>query len=193
MRNKATARLAAIFSKLPLVEIDRSPVDDYKLTGYVVGISEKLILLHLLQDQVMRLNGYVVVRRSDVKKNYRIFGEDTHFIPRVLPLLGEKPVLQPDLDITSIRSLLASARLQFSLIGIECEKAEPGMLFIGTVEKLSSKTVWLRRINTAGHQMVPDDFKLKNITKVVLGDGYQEALAFLVQHEANAAVNGENP
>jgi len=191
MGNKRTAGLIELVGKTCLVEIDRAPVDEYTSVGYVVGISEKLILLHLLQDQVMRLNGYVAVRHSDVK-GYQVYDKDKVFLSRVLPLLSEKPVLQPDLDITSIRSLLASARSRFSLIGIECEKIWPDTLFIGTVEKISPKTVLMRNLNGAGGWDAPEEFMLTNITKVVLGDGYQESLAFLVQHEASAAGQGEN-
>lgn len=191
MTNKRTTGLAELVDKPFLVEIDRAPVDEYTSVGYLVGISEKLILLHLLQDQVMRLNGYVAVRHSDVK-GYRVYDRDKHFISRVLPLLGEKPLPQTDLDITSVRSLLATASIQFSVIGIQCEKIWPDSLFIGVAEKLSSKAVLMRNLNGAGGWDAPEEFLLKNITKVVLGDGYQESLAFLVQQEASAAGQGEN-
>ena len=183
MGNKRTEVLAEIVGSRTLVQIDRSPMDRYKITGYVVGLSEKLILLHLVQDQVMQLNGYVCVRCSDVK-HIRVYSEDKDFMSRVLPLLGAAPVPQPDLDITGIFSLLSSARDRFAVLGIENERADPNAIFIGAVESLSSKTLILRQIDTAGHWMEPSEFRLKDITKVVLGDGYQASLSLLVRHEA---------
>ena len=183
MVNKRTEKLAEIVGTQSLVQFDRTPVDRYRITGYVVGLSERLVLIHLVQDQVMNLNGYVGIRRSDIKR-YKVFSSDGDFMPRVLPLLRIEPIPRPDLDTTGIFSLLSSAREVFPVLGIETEVTEPDAVFIGTVENLSSRAVVLRQIDTAGCWMEPTEFRLKDITKVILGDGYQEALALLTRHEA---------
>ena len=181
--NKRTAALSEVVGQSTLVRLDRTPLDPFGLTGYIVGLSEQLILLHVLLDQVMQLNGYVAIRKRNVKK-YKVYNAADDFMSRVLPLLDITPILQPALDINSIHSLLSSAQGHYSLIGLELEEAKPDALIIGTVENLSARTVALRTIDSAGRWDDTARLLVKEISRVTLGDGYQEALSLLERHEA---------
>jgi hypothetical protein len=51
-----------------LVKINREPIDEQPLEGFLLERTKELLLLNLISTDVVCLNGYVVVRWRDVRK-----------------------------------------------------------------------------------------------------------------------------
>src|SRR5437016_3388372 len=77
---KGVAEIADFVGQDVVVRVDRKPIDENLLDGFVVGISDKLLLLHVVDGSTLLLNGYSTVRLSDI----RAFRVDETFISRAL-------------------------------------------------------------------------------------------------------------
>ncbi len=78
--------LSDTIGKNQLVEIDRSPVCSEYDEGFVLRVSDRFLLMSVL-DPNMYLNGYSVVRLEDVKR-YRVMDNGDSFASRALKLRG---------------------------------------------------------------------------------------------------------
>jgi hypothetical protein len=181
--NKWHKNLAATFDEGQIVKIDRSPEIEDKIEGYVVGVSELFVMLHALDPDYINLNGYIVLRAEDIHR-YRIRDDYEFFLNRALKLKGIQPVPQPEIDLSSFPTLLASANAHFPLVTIHREIMDAEICFIGRVQKLTDKTVTLEEISPAAKWERTRRYNFKDITRIDFGGGYEEALALVAAHEA---------
>ena len=157
-----------------VVRLDRKPIDEFGLDGFVVGISEKLLCLHIVDGKTLMLNGYSIVRLSDIR-SYKV--DETAFIDRALRLLGRVPIAPDGFDLSGWGALLASVQLKYPLVAISTEKDAPRCLFIGSLVKHTKRSVVIEAVDVSGHWDGRQEFAYKDITMVDLGDGYVSALA----------------
>lgn len=165
-----------------VVCIDRKPMDKQPLEGFVVGVSGRLLLLHLVDGNTLLLSGYAVVRLSDIR-SYRV---DKTFVTRALRLMERTPVVPDGVDLTDWESVLASLKNRCPLLLIAMEKKEPGCGFVGQVARQTSRYVKLEEIDTKGRWTRLERFAYKDITQIEFDTGYINALAHLVEYEAAA-------
>src|SRR5207244_3608196 len=109
---------------------------------------------------------------------------DESFISRALRLFGREPVIPVGIDLSDWAGLLTSVQRRYPLLMIETEKKEPGCGFIGRVVKQTARRMVLETVNTQGRWADKQKFAFKDITQVVFDDGYVNALADLIMHEA---------
>ena len=176
--NNYYADCAEAQSKRQLVILRRKSIDDNRLDGYIVGLSKKWVLLHLVDGSVLTLNGYCAVRLKDISS----FKVGAGFVDEYLQLREQYPVEAPQIDVCGLLSLLRSVSKSFSLFMIEREKVEPGIGFIGVVEKLTKRNLWLEKLDSKARWIGSEKFGLKDVTLVSFGDGYTEALAWMDVH-----------
>lgn len=146
--------------------------------GFVVALSETLVLLQTLNTGVMRLNGYSVVRLKDVVD----CRDDESFVPSALKLLGERPLPQPDLLLLDMPGLLSSVGAHFPLLELFQEKRGTDFL-IGRIVGFGKKKVHLQVVTRAGTWGELYKFSCKDITRVDFGDGYDEALWMVARRQ----------
>ena len=141
--------------------------------GFVVGLSDDWVLLHLLSGPMMKLNGYVALRTADLTE----IEDDESFAPLALKLSGERPKEQLDLLMIDLPGILSSATPLFPLLAIFRERLPGGGCYIGKIAKLSPKRIHLRVVNRGGEWVEkPYKFRYKDVTRIDLGDGYLDAL-----------------
>lgn len=174
--------LSEAFTNGRLVRVNRKRIDEHELNGYVVGLSDDLLLMHEVDGSTLLLNGYETVRLKDVQS----FREDASFVASYLPRRNIRPVVPKEIDLTGWPSLIASVARQNSLFMIETEEAEPGVGFIGRIEKLTTRILRLKKVDPKGIWITSEDFKMKDITKVSFADGYIQALEWLVAYDERA-------
>ncbi len=179
---KHLAGLAKFVGQDIVIRVDRKPVDKNLLDGFVVGVGEKLLLLHLVDGSTLQLNGYSAIRLSDVR-SYRV---DETFVTRALRLLDRKPVAPAGVNLTGWGELIASLQHHNPAVTIETEKKAPGCCFIGRAIKLTKRYVALKKINPEGQWDETERFTFKDITQVEFDDGYTAALTYLVEYEAES-------
>ncbi len=74
---------------------------------------------------------------------------------------------------------------------ILCEIIEPDIAFVGCIEKLTRRSVFLDKIDHHAKWIGSEEFMFKDITRVDFGDSYVEALALVDAHNKQA-VNASN-
>lgn len=173
--NKYYTDFAEAQSKQQLVILCRKSIDDNRIDGYIVGLSDRWILLHLVDGSVLTLNGYHAVRLKDISS----FKIDAGFVGEYLRLREQYPAEAPQIDVGDLPSLLRSVSESFSLFMIEREKVEPGIGLIGVIKKLTKRNVCLEKLDSKAKWIGTEKFGLKDITSVSFGDGYTEALAWM--------------
>src|SRR5258708_6029087 len=177
---KKLAGLADFVGEDIVIRVDRKPIDKHLLEGFVVGVSERLLLLHLVDGNTLLLGGYAAVRLSDIR-SYRV---DESFVTRALLLMDTKPAVPDSVDLTDWASLLASLKNRFPLLMIEMEQKEPGCGFVGQVARQTSRYVTLEEVDTQGMWAESERFAYKNITQVGVDNGYFNALARLCERQS---------
>ena len=170
-----------------LVQLDRSPEIDYPEDGYIVGMSKRFIMLHLVDTNVVDFDGYVVLRRESIRR-YRIREDSNCFLRRALQLKGLHPAAQPQIDLSDLPSILASVNAHFPLFRIDREVKNPDCCYIGRIQKMTDKTVTLDEISPAAEWDDVRSYKLKDITLVWFGGAYEAALALVAPFPTSDAL-----
>jgi len=169
-----------------LVEFDRQPIDPHKLRGFVLARSESLTLLHLLNDDVMDLNGYTVIRNRDVRRK-KIFGGNS-FVARALALKAIEPTPLANIALTNWAHLLRSANKAFPLVTIHMEATNPDVCYIGRIIAMTGQSFGLREIGTHASWTKSSRRLFKDLTKVDFGGGYEDALNRVAADNARRAL-----
>jgi len=157
------------------VEFDRKPIDKELLRGFVLEFSEQLTLLSPLDDERFELNGYTVIRNSDVRR-WRSVGEDS-FCIRALRLKGVWPVRRRGLSLASWPDLLKSANDLFPLITVSRERIDKNACQIGRILSMNRVSFQLEEIDTDASWNGHRRYKFNDVTRVDFGGGYVDALA----------------
>lgn len=157
-----------------LVRVERS-VESGFANGFVVDVGRDLFALCLVGDTIV-FNGFQTFRLVDVT---RIQSPAPHadFVQRALALRGEHRPANPTVDLSTIERLLLSASSEFRVIAVHSEVADPGVCFIGSVERVTKGRVTLRTINPdARWDDERETISLAGITRVDFGGLYESAL-----------------
>lgn len=164
-----------------LVKLNRKPLDESALYGFVLGYSDTLTLLHILETHTYTLNGYSVVRNEDVSF-YAVYDRpDYYFDSRVLRLKGIKPESQPEISVASLPDLLTSIDKHYPLTTIHREEISDEICFIGRLAGMTLKTFTLYELDDCAEWLGPHRYRFADITRVDFGGGYEEALALVAK------------
>ncbi|MDQ2732908.1 MAG: hypothetical protein M3Y56_14715 [Armatimonadota bacterium] len=180
--------LISTFNAGRMVEIDRSPKIADTIEGYVVGASDRFVMLHALDRDYMLLNGYIVLRWKDIRR-YRTRDNNKFIADRALALKGIRPIPKLEIDLSDFPALLRSANAHFPLVTIHQEIKDSNTCFIGHVQAVTDKTLTLAQISPAAKWNRTRCYKLKHITRVDFGGGYEETLALVAEDEARKLLN----
>jgi len=173
---KSYVRLHALIGQDTVIRVERKRLDKFGMDGFVVGLSDNLLLLHLIHGNSLHLDGYRAVRLKDITE-WRI---DDSFIPRALRLLGRAPIVPHDVPLDNWPGLVVWVLNNYDLIHIEREKELPDRLYIGKLGTIKKQSLMLREIDTdAVWDDEPNKHSWRSITQVGFGDGYTGALAAL--------------
>jgi hypothetical protein len=104
---------AKILTVYDLVKIDRTPIDEDALVGFLLERGKDFLLLNLVNPDVVCLNGYCVIRRRDVRRT-RVQRKDA-FLIRALHLKNLGPSKPAGVSIASWPQLLESVNRHFPL------------------------------------------------------------------------------
>ena len=176
---KSYMRLQALIGQDTVIRVERKRIDKFGIDGFVVGLSDSLLLLHEINGNTLQLDRYTAVRLKDITE-WRVC---TSFIPRALRLLGRVPIMPLDIPLDNWADLAKWVLSNYELIHIEREKESPDRLYIGKLGAIKKQALMLREIGTdAVWDEEPCKHRWRSITKVTFADGYTEALAALDKH-----------
>jgi hypothetical protein len=164
--------LAEALADAPLVQVERFGDRDM-LSGFVVGLGEAWLLLHLVRDGVA-LDGWTAVPITGVA-DVTLVGDES-FAPRALRLRGVAPEPLPDIALGETRSLVASAQALFPLVTLHLERNDD-ICYIGRVEDVDEAGVVLRLLSPAASWEESERFPYGEISRIEFGTAYDTALA----------------
>jgi hypothetical protein len=180
---KILAGIADLIGRDIVIRVERKRIDKGYMDGFAVGMSDDLLLLHLVEGSTLMLNGYAALRLRDIS----FWRVDETFVTRALRLLERRPSAPDGIDLADWPALIASAQRLYPLLMIEMEKKIPGCGYIGRLIKQTKRHIVLNEVNPEGHWEAKKTwFPRSDITQVEFGDGYTETLATLVAHETAA-------
>jgi hypothetical protein len=167
------SQLSAACGKVP-VKFTR-PFEQGSTSGYVVKIGAEFFLLAVFGDG-LRFNGFSCLRYRDVR-HLEVPDKHVAFIEAALRKRGVQVLKGPNLDITSIESILVTANCAFPLITIFRERINPDICHIGRVVGLEKGRVSLLEIDCdASWDDEPEIYATKDITRIDFGGDYEDAL-----------------
>lgn len=170
-----------------LVRLSRN-IEQGHADGYVVGLSERWLLLLLVGDGVV-YSGFQAFRLQDISA-IAVPSPRAQFYQAVLRKRKLRRPATPKVELTNTARLLSSAALCFPLVTIHREIADPEVCHIGLVQSVNRTFVALLEITPdAAWESASTKYRLAEITRVDFGGPYEEALA-LVSEPANAIVEG---
>ena len=185
---KHHAALATALAENQLVVLYRKSIDNNRLDGYIVALSDTWVLLQPVDGNILVLDGYKAVRLSDISH----FKIDESFVDEYLRLRGIRSKKLPEIDVENLVLLLDSVSKNFPLFMIERERVEPGIGFVGVLEKQTKRNLSMKKFNSKAKWIDTEKFNLKDITVVNFGDGYGEALAWMDAHRKELELTSEH-
>jgi hypothetical protein len=168
---------AKIRSVYDLVEMNRKPIDQEPVWGFLLQRSKDLILLHVAAVDVVCLNGYSVFRNGDVRR-LKVLPKDELLI-RALRFKDIAPSEPPGISLTSWSGLLESVDQKFSLFTIHRERINSGVCNVGRLAAIYASSFALKEIDPKARWTRSRKYKYEDITRLDFGDGYADALASL--------------
>ena len=148
--------------------------ESFKLRGYVLDVGPQFFLLALVSDRIW-FDGFECFRINDVK-NLRP-DPDAPFAQAALKKRGERRPKKPLVSVANIEELLLSASKAFPLVTIHREQVEPEVCWIGRVQGVNRGRVSLLEIGAnAIWEDKPEEYRIKEITRVNFGGDYENAL-----------------
>ena len=100
-------RLLAKHQWKHLVEFKRGSKGMAKAAGFVAALSDTLILLHRLEWETFRLNGYTLIKAEDVSY-YRVFDSPKYWQYRAAKLFRHAPKSPKGFLLGSLQDFLKS-------------------------------------------------------------------------------------
>ena len=157
-----------------LVQFTR-PFEEGSVVGYVLTVGPRFFLIALVEDHV-RFNGFQCFRLQDVR-GLQVPARYAAFIEAALKLRAERRPRTPAVVVDSLQNLLRTASRAFPLVTIHRETVAPDICHIGRVVTVSESEVSLLEIGPdAEWDVEPTNYRLKEITRVDFGGGYEDAL-----------------
>jgi hypothetical protein len=168
----AREALAVALANEELTQIERFG-GRHPLTGFVVGVGDTWLLLHLVSG--VDLDGWTAMPVADVSEAVPV-DEETTFTPRALRLYDRFPRRLPDVALGATRALIASAQSLFPVITLHLER-DDDICYIGHVEDVDDESVELRLLSPAAQWEELQRFPFGEISRVEFGTAYDLALA----------------
>lgn len=144
--------------------------------GYVTAVSKKLIMIHLLADNIS-LDGYEVVRLRDVL-DVQVPAPYSQFVASALTLKGEKLDESPLIDLSSMRVAIESAAERYPLITVMND--DEGCR-VGQVVATGPQSFVLQEIDPAAKWIDKTELLYSEVTRLSFGGGYETALALVAK------------
>ena len=158
-----------------LLQFDRGELnEEAPIGGFVLDYNDDRTLLQNVERD-MFLNGYAAIR-NDTVRSFRELDDYDFLVQRALKNLGYNPIKPDGVDLTSLGNIVLTANRIFPLITIHREVLFKGECHIGSIAKVTAKTLVLSLINPGALYGGPYRIRLADVTKVEFDGHYERAL-----------------
>ena len=143
--------------------------------GIVIDSSDKLLLMQMISSDIY-LNGYQIIRRRDISHIEYPIPHET-FVLKALALRDQQPSHPGHIDLHSMEAALRSIARLSPLVVIHQEITDPGLYWIGQIQKLDNEVLHLQNISPdAVLESGYEQHDTENITRVEFESAYAKAL-----------------
>jgi hypothetical protein len=149
--------------------------------GYILGFSEKLILLHETDD--FKVDGYAIIRMDQIKK-VRFNKSDKYFDKMMIwEHLIEKVGIKYQIDLTNWQLAFKSLQnLGLSIIA-ECEAEDMDTFTIGPITKVGKKYIHITCFDVEGFfDDTPTSIDYESITRIAFDSDYLNVFSKYTRH-----------
>ncbi len=154
-----------------VVGIRRGKIDPNPIFGVLFDVNSHLLLLQCLEE--FHFNGYHILRTNDVSqlifRNYERFLKKILAKEKIFPSVN----MRYKVNIADWEAAFRSLKnCQINII-VERERKKVNSFYIGTIEKVEEKSVYMRHFDAMGRwNKKPKIIPCREITKVIFNDEY---------------------
>lgn len=167
-----------------LVEFDRKPLDGDSLVGFVLRSSGQFTLIHYVDEMQFQLDGYRVLRNSDVR-GWRVI-DGASMLARALRVKRVRPAPLPWLTLGDWAALLKSAEAHFPMLVIHRESVAKGACQVGRLGAVGKSGFVLKEINPGAEWDGDSRYRFADLTLAGFGGRYEDALALVAEQSPKA-------
>ena len=190
MPDKFIRKLGKLVSTDRIVEMDRSPVTDDSLRGFVVQANARFVLLNVIDDSFF-LNGFAIFP-TDTIGRFRVMEEERAAMIRYV-LSQRYPEGYPERPLFDTGELQDFSFLErihdgYPIITVSREEIDDTVCAIGRVERIKRKSFRLQTMDVDARWDNVEKFRYRDVTRIDFGGNYEEALWMYATHrEAEAS------
>ena len=162
-----------------LVQI-RRPAGMPTVFGFVVGSSDGWVLLHSFNSEVFCLDGYDVIRQSDIR-SYCFFDDPRYWRFRALRRLKIRPIPPRDICLASLPELLSSIVARYPLLSVHREVTHRCTTYVGPIVSMAERSFIIEDADYYGRWTGPHRVRYSDVTRVCFDGGYLNASAMTAQ------------
>ena len=132
-----------------LISIRRAAVDENKIQGFVLGLSDRLVLLQYVYD--FNLDGLMVLRTADISEVTRSKTDELQERLLVDEGLFSRIPFDYSIDLCSWRSAIAGLSGMHPLLILECELLQEPEFAVGRILETGDEEVALKYFTGAAN------------------------------------------
>jgi hypothetical protein len=154
-----------------LVSFRRAAIDEFTMQGFVIGVSDQLLLLQYIYD--FHLDGLMILRTGDISEVVRTKTDE--FQEQLLEAEGLRSRVPFDyrIDLSSWPAAITGLCKDYPLLILERELLEEPDLAIGRILAVDDEEVSLRYFTGAANWLdEPDRLRTADITCCQAGTNY---------------------
>jgi hypothetical protein len=171
----ARAQLAMALREQSFVKVRRAFAGGERIDGFIAAVGAKFCAVARVSEG-REPAGHDFVRISDIRKVERDPDPDAIEV-RILRARGRWPLDPVDVPLDDIAALLSALQSGNRLIALHMEETAADAMWVGVVSAVRGGEVELFSLTPQGvWEDDVDDFALRDVTRVTVGDAYLEGL-----------------
>lgn len=178
---KETSDFNSLVGKPVVVEFNRKPFTNDKVSGFLVDWNRDFVLVEVFDTEYADVDGFCVFRFKSIKtvRDY----VDQEFYDEVFKLKQIAPSPRPDVQLTDWQSILRSVGEAVELTLVEFELKWKNQCNIGRITKVGKKKFHMLEIDPRANWVeTPSKFRFEDLTRVAFGSHYIETLRLVSEN-----------
>ncbi len=168
---KTTARFKQFLLDQSLVSIRRDSIDEYSIQGFVLAVSDELLLIQYVYD--FHLDGLMVLRTQDVSDIKCAATNKFQKDLLIAEQLFQRVPFEKSFDVSSWRSILSQLAKQYQLVIVEDAVAPEAEFIIGKLYSVNNSLVSVKYFSGAGDwDETPTELPTNRITSCQVDTNY---------------------
>jgi hypothetical protein len=163
-----------------MVQLIRSAVGMSNVFGFVMDVTDDLVLVHFFDNNAFCLTGYDVLRMQDIR-SYCFFDDPRYWRFRAVRRLRIRPTAPLGISLASIPELIASVDKRYPLLSVHHERRQRVTNYAGPIVSMGARSFTIEDANYYGEWTGARRMRYAQVTRVCFDDAYLRATAMTAQ------------